>query len=25
MQTMRFPARDVSLQGVVVALQRSLN
>lgn len=25
METMRFPARDVSLQGVVVALQRSLN
>ena len=25
MDTMRFPARDVSLQGVVVALQRSLN
>jgi repressor LexA len=25
MDTMRFPAQDVSLQGVVVALQRSLN
>ncbi len=25
MKTMRFPAQDVSLQGVVVALQRSLN
>ena len=25
METMFFPARDVSLQGVVVALQRSLN
>ena len=25
METMRFPAQDVSLQGVVVALQRSLN
>lgn len=25
METMLFPARDVSLQGVVVALQRSLN